>query len=120
MWTAAQLTMPNECLIYTNEKAPSQTLLVVCCKDCLDAHLLFQVLVQHLQEFLRIEVMLPMLYFISVNTHRKILRHFAAFNGLDAYGLKGVTEINEFLVVVEFAPESKTSCPGKNRSNRVG
>ena len=61
-----------------------------------------------------------MVHVVAMNAYGEVLGHLTAFHGFDTYRFECVAEIDQRLVVVEFAPEGKASCPGKDRSDRVG
>src|SRR5690349_8021025 len=54
-----------------------------------------------------------------MDTYGKILCHLSAFHCLYANRFQRITEIYEFLVLVQFSAEGEPSCPGKDGSDRI-
>ena len=101
-------------LVSTSLKKGSNTLPFFAKKLFLDVHFLFQILINGIEEFLGVKVMLAMIHLVAMNAYRKILRHFTAFYGFNANRLQCLAKINERLVIVKFTTEGKASCPGKD------
>src|SRR5690606_39520066 len=68
--------------------------------------------------FLCAEVLVPA-HIGTMDAHSQVLGHFTAFHGFHTHAFEGMAEVNQCLVVVQFAPESQAPCPGKNGSDWV-
>jgi hypothetical protein len=66
----------------------------------------FQVFIDGIKEFLRIEVVFSMFYFVAVNADSQVFGHFSLLNGFNANIFQGFAKIDQWLVIVEFASES--------------
>ncbi len=78
-----------------------------------------QVCVDGVEEFFGVQVVFAVVHLVAVNAHGKVLRHPATFDHIDADLLKGLTERDQFLVAIELAAEFKSTCPRKDRRNRI-
>lgn len=83
-------------------------------RNILFPHLLLKIAVYSIQELLSIQIVFTMVNLIAMNTNGEVLRHFAFFNGFNAYGLQCIAKINQGLVIIQFSTEGQTPGPCKD------
>ena len=81
---------------------------------------MLQMLIDRIEELLRIEVVFPMFDLIAMHADSQVLCHLTAFHHFDANGFKGIGEIYERLVAIQLSAKGETPGPGKNGSDGVG
>src|SRR4051812_38131887 len=64
--------------------------------------------------------MIAMLHFIAMYAYCKVFGHFTAFYCFYTYIFQCITEIYQWLVIIQLATESKAPCPCKDGCDRVG
>src|SRR5882762_11853861 len=84
------------------------------------SHLLLQVCIDGIQKFFRIQVMLTMLYLITVHAYCKVLGHLAALDRLDADGFQRIGKPDQRLIAIQLPAEGQAPGPRKDRGDRVG
>ena len=65
-----------------------------------------EVFINGIQEFFGVEVMLAMVHFIAMYANSKIFSHFSTFYCFNTNSFQCITEVNQFLITIQFAAES--------------